>query len=29
MVVKLQEIWQDIDTLPEDAQILMLNFISL
>jgi len=29
MIVKLQEIWQDIDTLPEDAQILILDFIRL
>jgi len=29
MIVKLQEIWQDIDTLPEDVQILILDFIRL
>ncbi|MBD2385135.1 DUF2281 domain-containing protein [Cylindrospermum sp. FACHB-282] len=29
MVIKIEEISRDIDTLPEEAQILLLDFIQL
>ncbi len=29
MIIKLEEICQDIDTLPEEAQILIMDFIQL
>ena len=29
MVIKIAEISKDIDTLPEEAQILLLDFIKL
>lgn len=29
MVIKIEEIAKDIDTLPEEAQILLLDFIQL
>jgi hypothetical protein len=29
MVIKISEISKDIDTLPEEAQILLLDFIQL
>lgn len=29
MVIKIKEISQDIETLPEEAQILLLDFIQL
>jgi hypothetical protein len=29
MVIKFEEIYKDIDTLPEEAQILLLDFIHL
>jgi mRNA-degrading endonuclease RelE of RelBE toxin-antitoxin system len=29
MVIKIAEISKDIDTLPEEAQILLLDFIQL
>ncbi|GAX34344.1 DUF2281 domain-containing protein [Nodularia sp. NIES-3585] len=29
MVIKFEEIYRDIDTLPEEAQILLLDFIQL
>ncbi|MEH1869030.1 MAG: DUF2281 domain-containing protein [Nostoc sp.] len=29
MLIKFEEIYRDIDTLPEEAQILLLDFIQL
>ncbi|WP_414528664.1 DUF2281 domain-containing protein [Nodularia chucula] len=29
MVIKFEEIYRDIDTLPEEAQTLLLDFIQL
>ncbi|AVH64482.1 DUF2281 domain-containing protein [Nostoc sp. 'Peltigera membranacea cyanobiont' 213] len=29
MLIKIEEIYRDIDTLPEEAQILLLDFIQL
>jgi hypothetical protein len=29
MIIKFEEVCQDIDTLPEEAQILLLDFIEL
>lgn len=29
MIIKFEEICQDIDTLPEEAQILIMDFIQL
>ncbi len=29
MVIKIEEIYRDIDTLPEEAQTLLLDFIQL
>ncbi|WP_414543367.1 hypothetical protein [Nostoc sp. CCY0012] len=29
MVIKFEEIYRDIDNLPEEAQILLLDFIQL
>jgi hypothetical protein len=29
MLIKFEEIFRDIDTLPEEAQILLLDFIQL
>lgn len=29
MVIKFEEIYKDIDTLPEEAQLLLLDFIQL
>ncbi len=29
MLIKFEEIYKDIDTLPEEAQILLLDFIQL
>ncbi len=29
MVIKFEEIYRDIDTLPEEAQLLLLDFIQL
>lgn len=29
MLIKFEEIYRDIDTLPEEAQILLIDFIQL
>ncbi|BDI19531.1 hypothetical protein ANSO36C_53330 [Nostoc cf. commune SO-36] len=29
MLIKFEEIYKDIDTLPEEAQLLLLDFIQL
>ncbi|MEH2257740.1 hypothetical protein [Nostoc sp.] len=29
MLIKFEEVYRDIDTLPEEAQILLLDFIQL